>query len=209
VCGLIVRAALIGIVVVVLAVVAGFGAGVALERSGSVDPVAEPDAATVRDAMVVTVDCPGGNPVVALGRADRILVTGRDEERDWVELRSPIDLDAVVWLPAAQVDLRGAVGSLPVHTCGAPRPTPVTIPPDPADDRPRSTTTTTRVVVASTSTTDGGATTTSTDASTSSTSSSSTSSTTSTSTGSTLFPPTSTTTTTATSSTTQPGDSAE
>ncbi len=90
-CGLIVRAALIGVVVVVLAVVAGFGVGVALERSGSVDPVAEPDAATVRDAMVVTVDCPGGNPVVALGRADRILVTGRDEERDWVELRSPID----------------------------------------------------------------------------------------------------------------------
>jgi hypothetical protein len=209
VCGLIVRAALIGVVVVVLAVVAGFGAGVALERSGSVDPVAEPDAATVRDAMVVTVDCPGGNPVVALGRADRILVTGRDEEGDWVELRSPIDLTAVVWLPAAQVDLRGAVGSLPVHTCGAPQPTPLTIPPDPADDRPRSTTTT-RVVVAATSTTDGGATTTTgTDASTSSSSSSSTSSTTSTSTGSTLFPPTSATITTATTSTTQPGDSAE
>jgi hypothetical protein len=207
VCGLTVRAALVGVVVVVFAVVVGFGAGVALERSGSVDPVAEPDAATVRDAMVVTVDCPGGNPVVALGRADRILVTGRDEERDWVELRSPIDVAAVVWLPAAQVDLRGAVGSLPVHTCGAPQPTPVTIPPDPADDRPLPTTT--RVVVASTSTTDGGATTTTGTDATSSTSSSSTSSTTSTSTGSTLLPPTSTTTTTATSSTTQPEDSAE
>jgi hypothetical protein len=208
VCGLIVRAALVGVVVVVLAVVAGFGAGVALERSGTVDPVAEPDAATVRDAMVVTVDCPGGNPVVALGRADRIVVTGRDEERDWVELRSPIDVAAVVWLPADQVDLRGAVGTLPVHTCGAPQPTPATIPPDPADDRPLRTTTT-RVVVASTSTTDAVATTTTgTDASTSSTSSSSTSSTTATSTGSTL-PPTSTTTTTATTSTTQPGDGAE
>lgn len=204
--GLIVRAALIGVAVVALAVVGGFAAGVALERSGTLDPVAEPDAATVRDAMVVTVDCPGGNPVVALGRADRILVTGRDEERDWVELRSPIDVAAVVWLPAAQVDLHGAVGSLPVHTCGAPRPTPATIPANPADDRPL-TTTTTRAVVAPMSTTGGATTTTGSDASTSSTSSSSTSSTTSTSTGITLFPPTSTTTT-ATTSTTQSADSA-
>jgi hypothetical protein len=186
-----------------VAVAGGFAVGVALERSGRVDPVAEPDPATVRDSRAVAFDCPGGTVVVALGRADRVAVVGRDEPGDWLELRSPLDYAAVVWMPSAQVDLDGRVGALPVHQCGAPPPLPPpTIPANPADDRPLTTTTAARSTTTTisgggsttTSTTGGGSTTTSTTEGGSTTTTSST---------------TPTSTTHATTSTTEADDAGE
>jgi hypothetical protein len=181
-----------------VAVAGGFAIGVALERSGRVDPVAEPDPATVRDSRAVAFDCPGGTVVVALGRADRVAVVGRDEPGDWLELRSPLDQSAVVWMPSAQIDLDGRVGALPVHQCGEPPPpTPPTIPANPADDRPRTTTTTTARSPATTTTEGDSPTTTADDGSSSTTTTTTTddgsSSTTSSSTTSTSASTTSTT----------------
>lgn len=152
--------------VVVLGLVAGAAAGLVLERSGVVDPLGEPAPVVVRIDRVPVLDCPDGMPVASLARGDRVLATARSDDGDWLEIRSPVDLDGRAWVSSAAVaGDEGASGvlQLPERGCD--------------DDRPTTTTT-------STSTT-----------STSTTTTSTTSTTTTSTTSTTLLPTTSTSTT--------------
>lgn len=115
--------------VAALALAGGAVAGVALERGGVVSPLAESEAEAVRADHVDALDCPDGGLVAALTRGDRIFATGRTEAGDWIEIRSPLDLGARAWLPAAVVDPDGGgagnagLAELPVHDCEREAPT--------------------------------------------------------------------------------------
>jgi hypothetical protein len=128
--------------VVALGLVAGAATGLAFERAGVVDPLGEPAPVVVRIDRVTAFDCPDGVPVAALARGDRVLATGRSDDGHWIEIRSPFDLEARVWVGTAAVvgdEGEAAVLGLPDRSCG--------------DDRPSTTTTSTSTTSTSSTTT--------------------------------------------------------
>jgi hypothetical protein len=154
--------------IVAVGLVTGAVTGVVLERTGVVDPLAEPAPVVVRIDRVTVHDCPDGIPVGALARGDRVLATARSGDGDWLEIRSPLDLDGRAWVSSAAIvgdDGEAGVLRLPERSCD--------------DQRPSTTTTSTSATTTSTT----------------STSTTSTTSTSTTTTSTTLVPTTSTSTT--------------
>jgi len=105
---------------VVAAAVAGVvtagAVGYQLGTSGALDLVAEATV-TLPDESVAFRLCPGAGEIGRLHRGDRVLLTGTDEDGDWVELRSPLDQFDRVWVPASVVT-PDEVAELPVVSCG-------------------------------------------------------------------------------------------
>ena len=90
---------------VVAGLAGGAVAGVGLERAGVLSPVDETEEAARRVApggeRVGVFDCPEGVIVASLTGGDR--VAGNRPQTDdgtWIEIRSPLDLDARAWRPA-------------------------------------------------------------------------------------------------------------
>ena len=108
-------AAPVGLLVALGVVVAGGAAGVALQRSGAVDPVGE-DTVVAAYAEASFFDCPSGDALGVFVRGDRVYLVGRDDSGGWVQVRSPRDTDQRVWIAADNV-AADAVVDLPVETC--------------------------------------------------------------------------------------------
>ena len=95
----------------------GVGAGLATAPD---DPPPATRLESVDGTVVATVGaarCPGGAIVVAFHDGDRVLVTARDVDDEWFEVRDPQSLAARVWLPAAVVE-RDETVDIPEKTCG-------------------------------------------------------------------------------------------
>lgn len=147
----------IAAVVAVAAVGAGFGAW-----AGRSDPAPDGAAAAVPLTSAPLWRCPDGAVVGRLTGGDRVLLTGRSDDGVWLELRSPSDLSARVWIAADVVDADAVTDDLPVADCPA-EPLTVAVPVDPATPTPSSTTAPTASTTTSTpsvSTTTGPTTTT-------------------------------------------------
>lgn len=94
----------------------GAGAGVGLATAGTLDVVGDGSVLASAD-RVSFHDCPGGTPLGDLQRGDRVLVTARDAEGQWVEVRSPDDLGARVWVQASYVTPDENLEGMPVGDC--------------------------------------------------------------------------------------------
>jgi len=105
----------VGLLVALGAVVAGGAAGVALQRSGAVDPLDE-DTVVAAYAEASFFDCPSGDALGVFVRGDRVYLVGRDDSGGWVQVRSPRDTEQRVWIAADNVS-PDAVVDLPVSTC--------------------------------------------------------------------------------------------
>jgi len=94
----------------------GAGAGVGLATAGTLDIVG--DGSVLANADRVSFhDCPAGTPLGDFQRGDRVLVTARDAEGQWVEVRSPRDLGARVWVQASYVTPDENLEGVPVGEC--------------------------------------------------------------------------------------------
>jgi hypothetical protein len=101
--------------VIVGGLTAALVVGVALGTTGVVDLTA--DGPEVSAEEVVYYRCPGEGPLENLHGGDRVLATGRDDTGDWVEVRSPLDPDARVWVVASAVEPDDSLDGLPEVTC--------------------------------------------------------------------------------------------
>jgi hypothetical protein len=98
----------------VAVVVVGTGAGVGLQQAGV---LGGGETAEVRLERVSAYDCPDGASVGDFHRGDRVLATGRDESGEWIEVRSPVDLGARVWLRTEYLVPDGDLSGLDVREC--------------------------------------------------------------------------------------------
>lgn len=125
----------------VVGLAGGALAGVGLERAGVVSPIAEDDEAPAEVAIggdrVPVLDCPDGVVVAGLAAGDRVLATGRSDDGAWIEIRSPVDLEARAWVSAPALRGDEDLSELSEREC----------------DRPPGATTTTSSTTTSTSTT--------------------------------------------------------
>lgn len=106
-----------GAVVATSGLVALAAAGVVLGATGTVDLVGDQEASVVAPAEVAYYDCPDGGALGNLHGGDRVLATGVDGSGDWVEVRSPLDLDARVWVPGEAVEPDRSLDDLPAVEC--------------------------------------------------------------------------------------------
>lgn len=89
---------------------------------GSPVPVGQPGQAPVVTAFADTVAgsfCPAGSPVVRFAMGERVFITARTEQGDYVQVRHPLDRDARVWVPATSVEAEdvAVLAGLPVGGC--------------------------------------------------------------------------------------------
>jgi len=95
-----------------LVVSGGIGLAVGVAGAGENGPGEE-------RAVVALHTCPGEEVVGELRSGDRVWLTGRSRDGDWLELRDPLDPTLRRWLPAALVDGDGADDELEVvEDCG-------------------------------------------------------------------------------------------
>jgi hypothetical protein len=138
-------------IVVCLGLLAGAATGFVLERAGVVDPLGEPAPVIVRIDRVTAFDCPEGTPVRVLARGDRVVATAQTDDGDWIEIRSPVDLDARVWVSRTAIEGDGGdtgIDRLPEAPCDHTGPSTTT-----TSTSTTSTSTTTTSTTSTTSTT--------------------------------------------------------
>ena len=82
-------------------------------------PKAE-DAAQIDAGRYGLYDCPGGALVGEALAGDRIFVTGRDADGEWLRIRDPRDSAGERWVPAAAVDPDSGAADVPVVECDPP-----------------------------------------------------------------------------------------
>ena len=134
--------------VLVAAAVGGAGVGVALDQVGVFGTSAGATVVVDPGAVGYAV-CPGGAQAGRFHQNDRVYLTGRTKQSDWVEVRDPAAPDARVWVVAAVVAPDADLSTLPVHPCETPT-APTTSPtttttaaaPEDTPDTPTTTTTT-------------------------------------------------------------------
>lgn len=109
------------LVAVVLAGAAASGLllGALLGLFGRIDLVGEP-ARVASAATASYVDCPHGTVLGTLTRGDRVFVTARDESGAWLQIRSPLSVEARAWMRTTHVLPDEAIESLPIASCHVP-----------------------------------------------------------------------------------------
>jgi len=107
-----------GIVLAILVAggVAGAGAGVALDQAGVLGSTSG-DTSVAAPGPVAYARCPSGVAIGSFHQDDRVFLTGRAKNSQWVEVRDPANLDARVWVVADVVVPDNEVAQLPVHAC--------------------------------------------------------------------------------------------
>src|SRR5690606_7328604 len=99
------------------AVAGGLATGVALGATDTVS-VLEEEVVETGDALAGLRPCPGLDPVAQLRGGDRVFLTGRSDDGEWLQLRSPFDADDRFWIEADLVTGDDDVDALPTATCG-------------------------------------------------------------------------------------------
>jgi hypothetical protein len=103
---------------VVAAGVVGAGAGVALAAGGAIDLLPDSRAAASREGAPYRL-CPGEAVAGYRQAGDRVLVTARNADGKWVEIRSSADLGARVWMAADDIVPDGPLDDLPERECAS------------------------------------------------------------------------------------------
>lgn len=103
-----------------IAALAGVGVGAWAGSSGSGSAGTNAAGVTGDLPTAQIWRCPDSGEVGHLTSGDRILLTGRSEDRAWARLRDPHDLEANVWVSSAAVDADRDIESLPVVECDDP-----------------------------------------------------------------------------------------
>src|SRR5262245_21189595 len=96
---------LVGVVATGAAV--GVGVGAATGGTDSVEVA----------AAVSFYGCPDGSPLGDLRGGDRVLATGRDATGDWLEIRSPHNRGARVWVEARFITADASTDALDEKSC--------------------------------------------------------------------------------------------
>jgi hypothetical protein len=87
--------------------------------TGTVDLLGEPTT-VASGAAAPYHQCPGGEQLADFHRGDRVFAPGVDASGEWVEVRSPVDMAARVWVEARFVTGDGPLDDLPVTDCLVP-----------------------------------------------------------------------------------------
>ncbi len=108
-----------GFSVAIGAAVGGLVVGSVLGFTGAVDLVGEGAPAALA-AEASFYECGFEEPSGGLISGDRVYATGRDANGDWIEIRSPHDSNARVWIRAVQLTPDAELALLPVVPCDEP-----------------------------------------------------------------------------------------
>ncbi len=96
--------------------IGGAVAGFAVERTGLVSPVSETSYVAALDE-VPYFECPEEGLLGDLHRGDRVFVTGRTIDGDWVEIRAPYDTQSRVWVAAGWLTPDSSLQAVPGVDC--------------------------------------------------------------------------------------------
>jgi hypothetical protein len=97
-------------------VIGGAGAGFAVERTGLISPVSETSYVATLDE-VPYFECPEEVVLGDLYRGDRVFVTGRSADGEWVEIRAPYDTESRVWVDAGWLTPDSSLQAVPGVDC--------------------------------------------------------------------------------------------
>jgi len=93
----------------------GVGTGIVIDQATG----GSGTSATTRDPVTYYL-CPGEEPAGTFHRGDRVLATGQDDTGEWIEVRSPIDLSARVWVAESVLVPDGDLKGLDEKDCELP-----------------------------------------------------------------------------------------
>ncbi|HEX7096050.1 MAG TPA: hypothetical protein VF183_09205, partial [Acidimicrobiales bacterium] len=100
----------------ITAIGGGLAVGVALGATDTVSLLSEGTVET-GDDLAGLRPCPGADPIAQLRGGDRIFLTGRSEDGEWLQLRSPFAPDERLWIDADLVAADEDTSDLPEADC--------------------------------------------------------------------------------------------